>query len=81
VVIGVEEIVGAGFLALSDIETPLGMVRLASPKTPEDFARILYSTLRLADEKGLRCLVVFPPNGKGLALAINERLQKASQGR
>jgi L-threonylcarbamoyladenylate synthase len=81
VIIDVKEIVGAGFLALSDIETPLGMVRLASPKTPEDFARILYSTFRIADQTGLVSMVVSEPKGEGLSLAIRERLEKAAQGR
>lgn len=81
VIIDVKEIVGAGFLALSDIETPLGMVRLASPKSPEDFARILYSTFRIADQTGLVSMVVSEPKGEGLSLAIRERLEKAAQGR
>jgi L-threonylcarbamoyladenylate synthase len=81
VVIDIEEIVGAGFLALSDIETPLGMVRLASPKTPEDFARILYSTFRAADQTGLVSMVVSEPKGEGLCVAIRERLEKAARGR
>lgn len=81
VIIDVKEITGAGFLALSDIETPLGMVRLASPKTTEDFARILYSALRAADQTGLVSMVVSEPKGEGLSVAIRERLRKAAQGR
>jgi L-threonylcarbamoyladenylate synthase len=81
VIIDVKEIEGAGFLALSEVDTPLGMVRLASPKTAEDFARILYSTFRLADQTGLVSMVVSEPKGEGLSVAIRERLLKASQGR
>jgi L-threonylcarbamoyladenylate synthase len=81
VIIGTDEIAGAGFLALSDVETPVGMVRLASPKTAEDFARILYSTLRAADQTGLMSIVVSQPKGEGISVAIRERLEKASQGR
>lgn len=81
VIIEFEEIVGAGFLALSDVETPRGMVRLASPKTIEDFARILYSALRAADQTGLVSMVVSEPKGEGLSVAIRERLRKAAQGR
>jgi L-threonylcarbamoyladenylate synthase len=81
VIIDTEEIAGAGFLALSDVETPLGMVRLASPKTTEDFARILYSTFREADQTGLFSMVVSEPKGEGLSVAIRERLRKAAQGR
>ena len=80
VIIDSQEIAGAGFLALSDIETPSGMVRLASPKTTEDFARILYSTFRAADQSGLVSLVVSEPKGEGLSVAIRERLEKAAHG-
>jgi L-threonylcarbamoyladenylate synthase len=80
VMIDSQEIAGAGFLALSDVETPSGMVRLASPKTTEDFARILYSTFRAADKSGLVSLVVLEPKGEGLSVAIRERLEKAAHG-
>jgi L-threonylcarbamoyladenylate synthase len=72
---------GAGFLALLGVETPRGMVRLASPATVEEFARVLYSTFRKADRDGLLALVVDPPKGEALGLAILERLNKAAQGR
>ena len=80
VIIDGKEIAGAGFLALSDVETPRGMVRLASPKTTEDFARILYSTFRAADQSGLVSMVVSEPKGEGLSVAIRERLVKAAHG-
>jgi L-threonylcarbamoyladenylate synthase len=80
VIIDSLEIAGAGFLALSDVETPSGMVRLASPKTIEDFARILYSTFRAADQSGLVSMVVSQPKGEGLSVAIRERLVKAAHG-
>ena len=80
VIIDSQEIAGAGFLALSDVETPSGMVRLASPKTTEDFARILYSTFRAADQSGLVSMVVSEPKGEGLSVAIRERLEKAAHG-
>jgi L-threonylcarbamoyladenylate synthase len=74
-------IAGAGFLALHEIETPIGMARLASPTTIEEFAQVLYSTFRKADREGLLALVVHPPKGEGLEVAILERLKKAAQGR
>ena len=80
VIVDSQEIAGAGFLALSDVETPSGMVRLASPKTTEDFARILYSTFRAADQSGLVSMVVSEPKGEGLSVAIRERLEKAAHG-
>ena len=81
VIIDFQEIAGAGFLALSDVETPPGMSRLAAPKTMEEFARILYSTFRAADETGLEWLVISQPLGRGLSVAIRERVKKAAGGR
>lgn len=78
VFLGEIPIAGAGFLALSEVETPTGMVRLAQPKSLEEFAHILYATFRAADHNGLRILVVSPPRGGGIAEAIRERLTKAS---
>lgn len=72
---------GAGFLALLGVETPRGMARLASPATIEEFAHVLYSTFREADREGLLELVVHPPQGEELGVAILERLKKAAQGR
>jgi L-threonylcarbamoyladenylate synthase len=71
----------SGFFALSDIPTPPGMTRLGSPASVDEFARLLYSTFRTADHLGLTNLVVIPPKGYGLAMAINDRLEKASRGR
>jgi len=81
VIIGAQNVHGAGFLALKDIKTPEEMFRLGSPSSVEEFARVLYSSLRAADHKKLKSLVVVPPEGQGLSLAIMERLIKASQGR
>jgi L-threonylcarbamoyladenylate synthase len=81
VILGESTIAGAGFVALLGIETPRGMVRLASPVTLEDFARVLYTTFREADRGGLLAIVVYPPKKDGLGVAILERLEKAAQGR
>jgi L-threonylcarbamoyladenylate synthase len=72
---------GAGFLALSHVKTPSHMVRLANPETVEEFARILYSTLRQADRESFASLVVIPPAKEGLGVAIRERLEKSVNGR
>jgi L-threonylcarbamoyladenylate synthase len=53
-------------------------VRLASPKTHEEFARVLYAALRAADEKGLQAVVVAQPQGDGIAIAIRDRLKRAA---
>jgi L-threonylcarbamoyladenylate synthase len=81
VVLGDKPLQGAGFLALRDIETPPGMLRLASPTTVEEFAQVLYSVFRGADRSGLMTLMVSAPLGVGLGLAIRERIEKASRGR
>ena len=67
-----------GFLALAQIPTPAGMVRLAAPLTIEDFAHELYSCLRAGDDLKLKTIYVVPPTGDGLAQAINDRLQRAA---
>lgn len=68
----------AGFLALANLPTPAGLVRLASPETIEDFAHELYSSLRAGDDSKLKTIYVVPPGGDGLAQAINDRLQRAA---
>ena len=68
----------AGFLALAQTPTPAGLVRLASPKTIEDFAHELYSSLRAGDDLNLKTVYVVPPSGDGLAQAINDRLNRAA---
>jgi L-threonylcarbamoyladenylate synthase len=72
---------GAAFLALDTIETPKNMVRIASPVSVEEYAQILYSSLRKADSSGFEVLVVSVPVGDGIALAIRERLKKSAKGR
>jgi L-threonylcarbamoyladenylate synthase len=68
----------SGFLALAQNPTPTGLVRLASPKTVEDFAHELYSSLRAGDDLDLKTIYVVPPTGDGIAQAINDRLQRAA---
>jgi L-threonylcarbamoyladenylate synthase len=74
-------IVGQGFIALASIDTPSGVVRLASPRDDEEYAQILYSALREADAQGLKEVVVMQPIGIGIALAIRDRLARAANGR
>jgi L-threonylcarbamoyladenylate synthase len=69
---------GEGLIALAEIETPNGVVRLASPKSVEEYARTLYSALRSGDSQGLRVIVAVMPEGEGLAAAIRDRLFRAS---
>jgi L-threonylcarbamoyladenylate synthase len=67
-----------GFFAMAEIQTPTGAIRLGSPATIEEYAKNLYSVLRLADQKGLKRISVIQPFGNGLALAIRDRLSKAA---
>ena len=72
---------GEGFIALADIQTPANVIRLAAPNSVEDFARLMYAALREGDAQGLKSVVVTEPVGDGLALAIRDRLMRASKGR
>ncbi len=67
-----------GFIAMENIKTPVGAIRLLSPKTIEEYARNIYAALRLADQKKISRIIVIQPKGKGTAVAIRERLLKAS---
>jgi L-threonylcarbamoyladenylate synthase len=71
---------GQGFIAMADVATPDGVVRLAVPTTNDEFARILYAALRAADEQGLKTVVVAQPAGDGIAIAIRDRLKRAAFG-
>jgi L-threonylcarbamoyladenylate synthase len=72
---------GDGYIAMGDKQTPAGVIRLASPQTTEEFARILYSSLRDADSQKLTRICIDQPQGDGLAIAICDRLQRAARGR
>ena len=78
VVLDQSPVAGQGFIAMSDVATPEGVVRLAAPTTHEEFARVLYSALRAADEKRLKSVVVTQPVGDGIAIAIRDRLMRAA---
>jgi L-threonylcarbamoyladenylate synthase len=78
VVLDQSPVAGQGFIAMADIVAGDGVVRLAAPKTHEEFARVLYSALRAADEQGLETVVVAQPVGDGIEVAIRDRLKRAS---
>jgi L-threonylcarbamoyladenylate synthase len=65
---------------MADVVAGDGVVRLAAPKTHEEFARVLYSSLRAADEQGLETVVVAQPMGDGIVIAIRDRLKRAAFG-
>jgi len=72
---------GDGFIGLLNIETPAGVIRLASPQNNEEFARVLYTALRSADQQSLARVVVAQPAGDDISVAIRDRLLRASRGR
>jgi L-threonylcarbamoyladenylate synthase len=69
---------GEGLIAMSDIETPSGAVRLSAPRSIEEYARTLYSALREGDKEGLGVIHIVPPQGEGLAVAIRDRINRAA---
>lgn len=71
---------GDGFIALDQVPTPIGSIRLASPASIEDYARDLYEALRMGDQRGLNRICVLEPQGPGLAIAIRDRLARAASG-
>ncbi len=78
VVLEQSPVAGQGFIAMADVATPEGVVRLAAPKSDDEFARVLYAALRVADEQGLQTVVVQQPVGDGIAIAIRDRLKRAA---
>ena len=81
VVLDTEPNTGDGYIAMSDKPTPAGVIRLAAPESVEDYARILYSSLRDGDSQKLGRICIDQPQGDGLATAICDRLQRAARGR
>jgi L-threonylcarbamoyladenylate synthase len=71
---------GEGFIAMANIKTPKGAIRLASPVNIEEFARYIYNNLRKADQSKLLNVVVHCPTGEGLEVALRDRLTRASNG-
>ena len=72
---------GQAFIALSYVQTPKGVHRIAAPATVEEFARELYRGMREADKRGFLELVIHTPIGTGLEVAILDRVKKSARGR
>ena len=69
---------GDGFIALSNIKTPEGVIRLASPKNNEEYAKVLYQALRNADAQQIKTVHAHLPTGSDIAVAIRDRLSKSA---
>ena len=67
-----------GLLALADVPTPPGLVRLSAPETPEDYARVLYAALREADALELTTVLAVLPPDEGVGSAVIDRLTRAA---
>jgi L-threonylcarbamoyladenylate synthase len=81
VILDQQPIAGSGFIALAEIETPPGVIRLASPKSIEEFAQVLYESLRSGDYQNLEAIYVIQPTGEDLAIAIRDRLARSSNSK
>jgi len=81
VILDVAPVTGDGFIADASTPTPNGVIRLASPTSNEDFARVLYTALRSGDQQSLMRIVVHQPSGDDISVAIRDRLLRASRGR
>jgi L-threonylcarbamoyladenylate synthase len=71
---------GDGFIALAEIPTPPGAIRLAAPKNNDAYAQELYAALRSGDAQGVEKIIAITPDGHGIAIAIRDRLQRAAVG-
>jgi L-threonylcarbamoyladenylate synthase len=78
ILINSEPKTGEGFIALSNIPTPSGALRLGSIETTEQFARDIYELLRIGDSKGLSEISVVLPVEGALSEAIRDRMTKAA---
>jgi len=78
VILDHQPIAGSGYIALAEIQTPPGVIRLAAPKSVHEFAQVLYEALRAGDNHDLEAIYVAQPVGDGLAIAIRDRLLRAA---
>jgi L-threonylcarbamoyladenylate synthase len=68
-----------GVMSPHPVETlPAGATSIPLPSSLPEMAAHLYASLRLVDTLGLDVVVVVRPPGRGLGLAINDRLERAA---
>ena len=65
-------------IAMSDVETPIGFNRIATPTNANEYAQMLYAAIRDADKSSESVIYVVPPTGGGIAAAIRDRLNRAA---
>jgi L-threonylcarbamoyladenylate synthase len=78
VVLDIKPEVGDGLIALQEFETPNNVVRLAAPKSLEEFAKQLYSAMRLGDELKVLRIIIIQPKNVQIGTAIRDRISKAA---
>ena len=78
VVLDQSPVAGQGFIAMADVATPSGAIRLAEPQTDQEFAQVLYSAVRLGDKMNLDLISIIPPSSGPMLMAILDRLAKMS---
>jgi L-threonylcarbamoyladenylate synthase len=79
IVLDVPPAQGDGLIAISNIPTPNGVIRLMAPKDEFEYAQNLYLALRSGDLIGIEKISVYLPKGMGISLAIRDRLTKAAK--
>jgi len=68
-----------GVLALTRLAgLPDGVMVLARPHDAQDYARVLYTRLREADQAGIDVLLAVPPSAVGVGAAVCDRLLRAA---
>lgn len=67
-----------GLLALAEVPTPPGLVRLAAPDDADAYARVLYAALREADALELVTVLAVPPPAAGIGAAVIDRLTRSA---
>lgn len=65
-------------LAPIEVTTPAGVTRLGSPRDAHDYARVLYTALRHADQLNADTIYVIAPSGSGIAAAVRDRITRAA---
>jgi L-threonylcarbamoyladenylate synthase len=69
---------GDGLIALDKVNTPKGVIRLASPFNSKEYAFMLYEAFRKADSLGIKKIFAILTEDDEISLAIKDRLVRAN---
>ena len=69
---------GDGLIALDKVNTPKGVIRLASPLNTNEYAFMLYEAFRKADSLGIKKIFAILTEEDEISLAIKDRLVRAN---